>query len=108
MTASMLFTRATYRYVAYWAELLKLQLPKKETLYDIQLCYLMPAIEAYREQEKNLVSMLRRKNLAGGEVELCGDGQWDGPGNSCRYQTYAFMDAATKEIIHFDLMKVRH
>ncbi|CAL8331684.1 unnamed protein product [Arctogadus glacialis] len=74
--ASMLFTGATYRYVAYWAELLNLQLPKKETLYDIQSCYLMPAIEeAYREQEKNLVSMLRRKNLAGGEVELCGDGR---------------------------------
>ncbi|CAL8251426.1 unnamed protein product [Boreogadus saida] len=65
--ASMLFTGATYRYVAYWAELLNLQLPKKETLYDIQSCYLMPAIEeAHREQEKNLVSMLRRKNLAGG------------------------------------------
>ena len=100
--AAMLFTGATYADVADWAELLNLQLPKKENFYDVQSCYLMPAIEeAYREQETKLVSMLRRKKLAGGEVEMCGDGWWDG------YLTYSFMDHATKEIIHFDLMQVR-
>lgn len=50
--AATLFTGASYTDIADWAEVMNLQLPRSETYYAMQRCYLIPVVaEAYKKQE---------------------------------------------------------
>ncbi|KAL7383208.1 hypothetical protein ABVT39_006543 [Epinephelus coioides] len=105
--AATLFTGATYTDIADWAAVLRLQLPKKTTYYNIQSSYLIPVIEeAYKMQENAIFARLICQTLDGEAVHVCGDGRSDSPGHSGKYTTYSFMDDSTNEIILFELIQV--
>lgn len=105
--AAILFTGATYTDIADWAGLLNLQLPHKTWYNEVQRTYLIPVIEqAYRTQEDIIKARLICQSQDGEGVQLCGDGRSDSPGHSSKYNTYSFMDDATKQIVGFELMQV--
>lgn len=94
--------------IADWAGLLNLQLPHKTWYNEVQRTYLIPVIEqAYRTQEDIIKARLICQSQDGEGVQLCGDGRSDSPGHSSKYNTYSFMDDATKQIVGFELMQVR-
>lgn len=75
LSASTLFTGATYTTIADWAELLNLQTPKKTTYYSIQSSYLIPAIDMkYKEQHQAIMERLLQTQTG---VHVSGDGRSD-------------------------------
>ncbi|XP_051971034.1 uncharacterized protein LOC127635204 isoform X2 [Xyrauchen texanus] len=106
VSASAVFTGATYADIADWATLLNLQVPKKSTFYALQSSYLIPVIDAaYREQQTTLLNQLRIQNMFQKGVHLSGDGRPDSPGTSAKYNTYSLMDDTTHKIVHFELVQ---
>ncbi|XP_051543374.1 uncharacterized protein LOC127434585 [Myxocyprinus asiaticus] len=106
VSASAVFTGATYADIADWATLLNLQVPNKTTFYALQSSYLIPVIDAaYREQQTTLLDQLRIQNLLQKGVHLSGDGRSDSPGTSAKYNTYSLMDDTTDKIVHFELVQ---
>ncbi|XP_051578294.1 uncharacterized protein LOC127454857 isoform X2 [Myxocyprinus asiaticus] len=107
VAACTVFTGATYADIADWASLLNLQVPDKTAFYAIQSSYLTPVIDAtYREQQAELLNILRMQNILQKGVHLSGDGRSDSPGFSAKYNTYSLMDDTTDQIVHFELVQV--
>ena len=103
ISASTLFTGASFSDISEWANLLQLQIPKTTTFFSIQSSYLLPVFDhAYKEQHQRIMDRVKTDET----IHLCGDGRCDSPGFSAKYGTYSFMDDMTKEIIHFDLVHV--
>lgn len=65
-SAAILFTGTTETEISEWAEVLKLQLPKKTAYYSVQSAYLMPVVhEAYTEMQEELLTYMREILSAG-------------------------------------------
>ncbi|XP_039645394.1 uncharacterized protein LOC120551889 [Perca fluviatilis] len=106
-SAAILFTGATYADIRDWAFLLKLQIPGKTQFYSVQSKYLIPVINhAYKNQQDQVIERLKQLADTEEKIALAGDARCDSPGFSAKYSTYSFMDDATKEIVHFELVQV--
>ncbi|XP_051988843.1 uncharacterized protein LOC127648291 [Xyrauchen texanus] len=107
VSASVLFTGATYTDIADWAALLNLQVPKKTTFYTVQSSYLTPVVDAaYREKQTAILDELHIQNALQKRVHISGDGRSDSPGFSAKYNTYSLMDDTSDQIVHFELVQV--
>ncbi|XP_065129116.2 uncharacterized protein [Paramisgurnus dabryanus] len=107
VSASVLFSGATYASLADWAALLNLQVPKKTAFYSMQSSYLIPAVNAtYKPKQDTILNELLVENALHTEVHLSGDGRSDSPGFSAKYNTYSLMDDTTDKIAHFELVQV--
>ena len=85
------------------------QMIGKTMFYNIQKTYLQPAIEhVYMEQRKVLLAEVYLKQEDGKKPHLAGDGRCDSPGFNAKYCHYTFMLDETKEILHTELVQVRH
>ncbi|XP_063076037.1 uncharacterized protein LOC134466069 [Engraulis encrasicolus] len=80
ISASILFTGATYTDVADWANLLNMSIPTATPFYDMQRIYLRPAIQdVYKRENDRIISRLAEESTSGKRHELCGDGRRDSP-----------------------------
>lgn len=76
VSASVLFSGATYVNFADWAALLNLQVPKKTAFYSMQSSYLIPAA-TYKVKQTGILNDLQIQNELQSEVHLSGDGRSD-------------------------------
>ncbi|XP_063060628.1 uncharacterized protein LOC134453809 [Engraulis encrasicolus] len=107
ISASILFTGASHTTLLDWANLLHTPIPKNTQFYKMQEVYIIPTVQqAYRDQHEEIIKRLLEHCASGHTIDLSGDARCDSPSFSSKYCTYSFLDDATKEIVHFELVQV--
>ncbi|XP_066442136.1 uncharacterized protein [Eleutherodactylus coqui] len=103
LSASILFSGATFRQVHNLFYHMGLECVRKSTYHKYQRKYLFPTVQQHwkKDQAKNL------SRLGNSSICVVGDGQFDGPGRSARYCLYTLMDASTKKILNIQIEQMR-
>ena len=101
--AAILFSGNTYQHIYDFAKFLNMQIVSSSSFYKIQKNYLLSVVDSkWKSSQREIIKELKKAK----NVDICGDGRCDSPGNSAKYGTYTIMDENTKKVIEFSVVQV--
>ena len=103
LSAAILFSGSSPVKVINTLKFLKVQIFCLRTFFQIQTCYLIPAVDYVWSKEREEVL-----DSISGPVSVGGDARCCSPGHTAKYGSYTLMDLSTNKILDMQLIQVMH
>ena len=102
LSAAILFSGSSPVKVINALKFLKVEVFCLRTFFQIQTCYLIPAVDnVWFDERECVLSKIHGSVSVGGDARCCS------PGHTAKYGSYTLMDLSTNKILDMQLIQVR-